>query len=167
MQQYDGQEPAVWRKFARKNLLLSTLVNLLFNTCYPYFNFQDLRAVCLFHGSYCFARFILPMAFLLPFMITFDMMKKSMAVAEQCGNDMMFPGRSSKYKFIFRIAGINGMGTLVFILLVMLCVDISLPENYRFDGRLLSVLMGSLAAILAMYFTLYSIKKVRELLWSL
>jgi len=166
MQQYDEQD-AVWKKFTRKNLFLCTLINLVLNTWRPYSNYQNSNAVRLFHGQYCFARFVLPMAFLLPFIITFDMLKKSMAIAERGGNDLMFPARSSKYRFIFRVAAINGTTTLVAILLFMLCVDVSLPESYCFDGRLLSILMGSLAGILAMFFTLYAIKKVRRLLWSL
>jgi hypothetical protein len=160
MQQYN----AVWRKFTRKNLLLSTLINLIFNAGYPYFNFQDINAVCLFHGQHCFARFILPMAFLLPFGVTFDMLRKSMAIAKQERASIMLPANSSKYGFIFRIAGINGTATLAAILLLMFCVHLSLPENYHFDGRLLSVVMGALGAGLALFFTFFSIRKVRGLL---
>lgn len=163
MQRFNQEEYETWRRFTRKNLLLSALVNLVFNTCYPYFNFRDLNAVSLFHGNFCYARFILPMAFLLPLLITFDIMKKAMTLAEERGEVLVLPADSSKYKLIFRAAAVNGTVTLTAVVCCMLAVHLSLPENYLFDGRLLSVLMGSLAGILAMYFTFGAIRKVRSL----
>lgn len=163
LQQYKKEDDVVWRKFIRVNLLKSTLINLIFNTLYPYFNIKNLDTVYLFDGKYCFARFLLPMVFLLPFMITFDMLKKSIAIAEQENAGFTLPANSRKYKFIFRIAGINGGVTLFVTLSVMLCVHLNLPKNYYFDGRLLSVLMGILAGLLAMLFTLWPIQKIRSM----
>lgn len=166
MQQYEADVDRVWSKFTRKKLLLSALVNMIINTCSPYFNFRDIDAVYLFNGQYCFARFILPMAFILPFMVTVDMLKKSIALARQSGAGSMFPGKRSKYMFIFRIAGINGAATLTVMLVCMLCIRLSLPANRHFDGRMLAFLMGSLAGILGMFFTFLAIRRVRRLMIS-
>ena len=153
----------LWRSFIRRNLLKSMLINLIFNTCYPYFNIKNPDAVSLFRGEYCFARFILPMAFLLPFMITFDMLKKSISVAELGEAGFELPAKLSKYRFIFKIAGINGGITLSMMLFCMLLTEFCMPETYYFDGRVLSVFMGVAAALLSVIFTLGPVRLVRKM----
>lgn len=157
------QENGLWRSFIRINLFKSMLINLIFNTCYPYFNIKNPAAVSLFKGESCFARFILPMAFLLPFMITFDMLKKSISVASQGEAGFELPADFSKYRFIFRIAGINGGITLFVILVLMLVLEWCIPETYYFDGRMLSVFMGIAAALLSVVFTLGPIRIIRKM----
>lgn len=153
----------LWKNFIRKNMLKSILINLIFNTCYPYFNIKNPDAVALFRGDYCFARFILPMAFLLPFMMTFDMLKKSFSIAALAEAGFVPPANFSKYKYIFRYASINGSITLLIILLLMLLLEFFIPESYYFDGRLLSVFMGISAALLSIVFTLWPIRMVRKM----
>jgi len=153
----------LWKSFIRKNMLKSILINLIFNTCYPYFNIRNPAAVSLFSGEYCFARFILPMAFLLPFMMTFDMLKKSISIAALGEEGFVPPANFRKYRFILRIAGINGGITLSATLLFMLILQYYIPNSYYFNGRLLSVFMGITAAMLSVIFTLGPIKVVRKM----
>lgn len=158
-----SKDTALWKSFIRKNMLKSILINLIFNTCYPYFNIKNPDAVTLFRGDYCFARFILPMAFLLPFMMTFDMLKKSISIAAQGEAGFVPPANFRKYRYIFRCASINGSITLSVILLFMLALEICIPESYYFDGRLLSFFMGISAAMLSVVFTLGPIRMVRKM----
>ena len=157
------KDDELWKSFIRKNLLKSILINLIFNTFYPYFNIKNPDAVALFSGDYCFARFILPMAFLLPFMMTFDMLKKSISIASLGETGFVPPANFSKYKYIFKSASINGAITLAVILFLMLLLEFYIPESYYFDGRLLSVFMGISAAMLSVVFTLGPIRMVRKM----
>ncbi|WP_158795367.1 hypothetical protein [Pedobacter sp. L105] len=153
----------IWKRFIRKNLLSYCVPNVFFNTCIPYFSFKDPNAVHLFKGEYCLARFLLPMALLLPFIITFDILKKTIALSEQGGINFMLPDHFTKNKFIFKMATINGLSTLLVILSTMLCLHLSLPENYSFNGKVVAALSGTLAALMSVIFTFWPIKKIRSI----
>lgn len=151
------------KKLVQRNLLFYFIPNVIFNTIIPYFSFKKFDTVHLFQGENCVARFLLPMALLLPFIITFDILKKTIALSEEGRAGFLLPDNFTKNKFMFRMAGVNGVITSSVILSVMLLVQFSLPKDYNFNGDLLSILLGVLAGTLSIVFTLWPIKKVKEL----
>jgi hypothetical protein len=151
------------KKLVQRNLLFYFIPNVIFNTIIPYFSFKKFDTVHLFQGENCVARFLLPMALLLPFIITFDILKKTIALSEEGRAGFVLPDNFTKNKFMFRMAGVNGVITSSVILSVMLLVQFSLPKDYNFNGDLLSILLGVLAGTLSIVFTLWPIKKVKEL----
>lgn len=160
----DGRKDGViFRKFVQRNLLYYVITNIIFNSCFPYFYFKDQNAVHLFQGEYCFARFLLPMSLFLPFIITFDILKKTIAFSETGKAGFILPDNFTKNKFMFKMAGINGGLTLFIAFLTILGLHFNLPENYSFDGTLLSILLGSFAGVLSVIFTLSSVRKIMKL----
>nr|WP_068888501.1 hypothetical protein [Pedobacter panaciterrae] len=156
-------DDVVLRRLVQRNLLFYFIPNVIANTIIPYFSFKDLNAVHLFEGEYCIARFLLPMALLLPFIITFDILKKTIALSEEGKAGFVLPDNFIKNKFMFKMAGINGLTTSSIILLFMLLVQFSIPQDYSFNGKLLSILLGLFAGTLSVIFTLWPIKKVKGL----
>ncbi|WP_257667601.1 hypothetical protein [Parapedobacter tibetensis] len=144
-------------KLIRRNLWLYIPTNLVFNTLVAYFNFEDPTAVYLFRGEQHFARFLLPMALLLPFIISFDILKKTIDMAEKEDVGFQLPQPFAKYRFITKIATVHTLMASVPIGLVLLL----LPAERPYDGRVLAVILGFLAALLAAAFVWLSIKKLR------
>lgn len=153
----------VLRRLIQRNLLLYLIPNVLFNTVIPYFSFKDLSAVQLFQGEYCVARFLLPMALLLPFIITFDILKKTIALSEEGKAGFVLPDNFIKNRFMFKMAGINGAVTSALTLCFMLLAQLMVPENYSFNGKVFSIVIGLLAGIFSVVFTLWPVKKIKGL----
>lgn len=151
-----------FKPFLRKQLWYYLIPNIIFNTSIPYLTLRNNNAVRLFEGEHCFARFILPMALLLPFIITFDMLKKTTALSEQGKAGFLVPEPFSKHKFMFKMAGINGSASLTVVLLVLLFVHLNVPDGYGFNGTMLSMMLGLLAAILTLFFTFWPIRKLKK-----
>lgn len=156
-------DEAVWNRFIQRYLLYFMLPNMVFNSLIPYLSFKDPNAVHLFQGEFCFARFLLPMALLLPFIITFDVIKRSMTMAGQGKLDLVFPEGFPKNRFMFRMAGINGLLSLSIVLLVMLIVQLNLPAAYTFEGKILAVILGLLAGTLTLIFTILPVQKLKKM----
>lgn len=150
------------KRFLRKNLLYYIIPNVFFNTIIPYFSFTDLNAVHLFDGTQNLARFILPMAFFLPFIITFDILKKTITLSEKGHSEIILPAGFRKVKFIFQMAGINGFCTVSFVFAVMLGLHFGFPELYNYNGAVLAVLLGLTAGICSVLFTYLPIKKLKK-----
>lgn len=157
------QSDAILKKFVQKKLLLYIVPNVIFNTVIPYLTLRNLGPVYLFQGEYCFARFLLPMALFLPFIITFDMLRKTIILSEEGRAGFVLPDHFSKNKFMFKMAGQNGFASLVVLLLMMLCVHLNVPKGYGFDAASLSLILGAVAGTLTIISTLWPIKKVKEL----
>ncbi|MBB6269769.1 hypothetical protein HDF26_000196 [Pedobacter cryoconitis] len=150
------------KRFLRKNLLYYIIPNVVFNTIIPYFSFTDLNAVHLFAGEQNLARFILPMAFFLPFIITFDILKKTITLSEKGHSEIVLSEGAKKKKFIFQMAGINGFCTVSFVFALMLGLHFGFPEWYDYNGTVLSVLLGLTAGIFSVLFTYLPIKKLKK-----
>lgn len=156
-------DDTVFKKFIQKRLLYYIVPNIFFNTVIPYLTLRDLGPVHLFHGAYCVARFLLPMALFLPFIITYDILKRTIVLSEEGKAGFVLPEDLSKQNFMFKMAGINGAISLAVNVLVMLLIQLNVPEGYGFDGTLISLLIGLVAAILTVVSTLWPIKKVKAL----
>ncbi|AOM78511.1 hypothetical protein [Pedobacter steynii] len=151
------------KKFVQKKLLLYIIPNVIFNTTIPYLTLRNLGPVYLFQGEYCFARFLLPMALFLPFIITFDMLRKTIILSEEGKAGFVLPDNFTKNKFMFKMAGANGAASLVVMLAAMLFVQLTVPEGYGFDAAVLSLILGAVAGTLTIISTLWPVKKVKEL----
>lgn len=157
------QNSGTVNRFIRKNLLYYLVPNVFFNTCIPYLTLNKLDSVYLFRGEYCFARFLLPMVFFLPFIITFDILKKTIALYHDGKTNFAIPEPLQKKKHFFKMAGINSSLTLAAALLILCLAEFSLPKHYGFNGTLLSILLGILAGLLTVIFTLLPIAKLKRL----
>lgn len=149
-----------FRKFAQRRLLCYFIPNVFFNTCVPYFTFKNMNAVYLFQGELCFARLLLPMAFFLPFIITLDLLKKTVALSEKGRLSFELPEGLGTNKFLFRKAGVNGVVTLTIAGLTTLFVQVCVPNGYSFDGTVLSVALGLIAAVITLIFTFLALQLV-------
>ena len=151
------------RKFTKKQLLISIISNVIINGIVPWYNFEDKHAVHLFRGAQPLARYILPMAVFLPFFITLDILRKTIALLEGNNAGLLFPPHLPKNKFLFKTSAINATITLSIILCLMLGLHISLPDNYTFDGTVLAIVSGLLGGAMAVIFVLQPINKVKKL----
>jgi len=143
-------------KFVRRNLIIYFLPNVFFNTCIPYFAFRTQGAVYLFRGEQCFARFLLPMVLFLPFIITFDLSRKTIDLYKKGKTDLLIPDHLQKTKFLFKMAGINGGISLAVSFLILLLAEFSIPRQYGFSAGFLALLLGVTAGLLTVIFTLHT-----------
>ncbi len=153
----------VFRKFVQKRLLIYVVPNLFFNTLIPYLTLRNLGPVYLFQGEYCMARFLLPMALFLPFIITYDILKKTIVLSEEGKAGFVLPDDLAKNKFMFTMAGINGAISFSVNILVMGLVQLNVPEGYGFNATMSSLVIGLVAGVLTVLSTLCPIKKVKAL----
>ena len=154
------QEDVVLRYFLLRNMVWYILPNIVFNGLIPYYSFKDPSAVYLFYGEFCFARFLLPMALLLPFIISFDIMKKTIALSEKGKANFVFKENSLDNRFMLKVSGINGGLTFFTVLLLVGFAHVSLPDKYTFNGLPLAFGLSLLAGSLCVVFTLLPVKKI-------
>ena len=147
------------KRLLRRNLLFYVSSNLLFNAIIPYLNFENPAAVPVFEGELCLARFVLPMAFLLPFIITADILRKVLLLQEKGRTEITLPANFRKHRFVFGNAALNAIYTIIPIALIFFC----LPSAYALDGMLAAAITGILAAALAAWFTLQPVRKLLKL----
>jgi hypothetical protein len=157
---------ATLRRFLRKKLLHYIIPNIFFNTLIAYASFSKLGYACLFSGEQSLARLLLPMSLFLPFIITFDILKKTMVLSEQGSIELVLNENLNKNKFIFKMATINGLCVALLILALMFIVKLNLPGHYSFNGNLLAVLDGFLAGLYSVIFTYLPIKKLKKHLFE-
>jgi hypothetical protein len=150
-------------RFLRKNLLYYLIPNIILNTLIPYFSFTNLHAVQLFEGPQNLARFLLPMSLLLPFIITFDILNKTILLSGQGHVDIKLNKNFKKNKFIFQMAASNGFCTALSMLALMFCLYFSFPRHYYFDGAILAIVVGLLAGLFSFIFTYLPVKKLRKI----
>lgn len=154
------------RRFLRKKLLYYIIPNIFFNTLIAYVSFSKLGYACLFSGEQSLARLLLPMSLFLPFIITFDILKKTMLLSEQGSIDLVVDETLNKNKFIFQMATINGLCVVLLILALMFIVKLNLAGHYSFNGTLLVVLDGFLAGLYSVIFTYLPIKKLKKYMFK-
>jgi hypothetical protein len=150
------------KQFIIKRLIFYIIPNIFFNTLIAYASFSKLGYTYLFEGEQSIARLTLPMALFLPFIITLDIIKKTIQATEQGKLELSLDESLIKNKFMLQMSIMNGLGTFLLILIVMLGVQLSLPAHYRFDATLMAILDGLLAAILSVIFTYFPIKKLKN-----
>jgi hypothetical protein len=150
------------KRFLRKKLLYYIIPNIFFNTLIAYASFAKLGYAYLFAGEQSLARLLLPMSLFIPFIITFDILKKTILLSEQGAIDLVVDDNLNKNKFIFQMATIHGLCVLLFVLALMFGVQLSLPEHYSFNGTPLAVLDGLLAGLYSIIFTYLPIKKLKK-----
>lgn len=157
------QDDTVFKKFIQKRLLYYIVPNIIFNTGIPYLTLKDLGPVYLFQGEFCMARFLLPMALFLPLIITYDILKKTMILSEEGKAGFVLPEDLPKHKFMWKMAGINGLLSLSLNLLVLLLLQMNLPDGYGFNGTVLSLIVGLVAGLLTIFSTLWPIKRIKAI----
>ncbi|MDN5285177.1 MAG: hypothetical protein JWR38_1451 [Mucilaginibacter sp.] len=149
-------------RFVRNKIWLNLITNIIFNTAFAYLCFYKFNGIHLFEGSQNLARLVLPMSFLLPFMLTFDTLKKAMLAVDEGAMDITLSEDLNRNKFIFQLGAIHGICTLLPVLAIMLAVHFSLPAHYSFDVLTLSVVDGLVAGLYAVFFTYLSIKRLKK-----
>jgi hypothetical protein len=162
MPEIKAQRKTTLKHFVRKKMCYAVITNILFNTGFAYLCFHNFSAIHLFEGSQNMARLMLPMSFLLPFMLTFDMLKKTMLHIEQGTIDIVLNEELNKNRFIFQMATINGFCTLLPVFVLMVGLQFSLPEHYNFNVLALSVVDGLIAGLYSVIFTYLPIKKLKK-----
>lgn len=160
------QEDIIFKKFLRKRLLIYIIPNIIFNTLIPYATLRELGPVQLFEGEFNVARFLLPMALLLPFIITFDILKKTILFTEESKAGFVVPEELSKNKFIFKMAGISGMLCFSINVLLMVLIYLNVPEGYGFNGTIISLVIGGMAALLTLFSALWPIKRLKQAIYK-
>jgi hypothetical protein len=149
-------------RFVRKKIWFNLITNIIFNTAFAYFCFYKFNGINLFEGSQNMARLVLPMSFLLPFMMTFDTLKKAMLAIDEGAIDITLSEDLNRNKFIFRLGAIHSVCTLLPVLAIMLIVHFSLPAHYSFDVLTLSIIDGLVAGLYSATFTYLSVKRLKK-----
>jgi len=150
------------RRFAQKKLLQYIIPNIFFNTIIAYASFAKLGYTHLFEGEQSLARLTLPMSLFLPFILTLDILKKTILAVEQGALDLAISDDLNKNRFAMQTAIINGVGTLLLVLAVMFIAQLSLPAHYKFNGPVMAYLDGTLAAVYSIVFTYFPIRKLKK-----
>lgn len=158
------QDNKVLRKFVKKRLLIYLIPNLIFNTVIPYLTLKDMAHVYLFQGEFNVARFLLPMAFFLPFIIVFDMIKKTNLLADQGQAGFTMPEKYTQNKAIFRLAGISASSIFIANIAGMCILHLQNPNHAGFNGTNLSLFIGAMAGSLTLISILWALKKINDLI---
>lgn len=155
------QKDLTFKQFVQKRLLIYIIPNIIFNTLIPYATFRELGPVQLFQGEFNVARFLLPMALLLPFIISFDILKKTILFTEEGKAGFVVPIALTKNKYIFKMAGIIGVLSFSANILVMWLIHLNVPDGYGFDGTITAIIIGVMAGALTLLSTLLPIKRLK------
>jgi len=150
------------KRFVLKRLPYYIVPNIVFNTVIAYASFNKLGYTCLFEGEQSVARLTLPMALFLPFIITLDIIKRTIQATEQGTLDLVLDGSLIKNKFMLQMSIINGLSTFILVLIVMLGAQLTLPAHYKLNATIMACLDGLLAAILSVVFTYQPIRKLKK-----
>jgi hypothetical protein len=150
------------KRFVKNKMWYYLITNIIFNTAFAYFCFYKFNGIHLFEGSQNMARLMLPMSFLLPFMLTFDTLKKTMLAVDQGAIDIALSQDLNRNKLIFQLGAIHGICTLLPVFAIMLALHFSLPAHYSFDVLTLSIVDGLVAGLYSIIFTYLSIKKLKK-----
>lgn len=151
----------VWNRFVRKNALIYIGTNVFFNTVIPYNSFENPDAVHLFQGTYCIARFLLPLAFFIPLLITIDTCNKTRDLFRKKATGFTFPAGFRYNKFVWRHALRNSCVTFLLTLSFMVTLQFSIPDQYTFKGIMVSVVMGIYAGAVALFFMKHTLERLR------
>lgn len=144
--------PQVWKRFLFRNALIYACTNICFNALIPYFSFEQPGAVHLFKGDTSIARFLLPLAFLVPLLTTIDICNKMRALFQKQAPRFSFPEGFRYHRFLVKQSLLNGSLTFGLTLAVMAALQFGMPQGYVYNGLGTSVLMGIYAGALALYF---------------
>ncbi|MBZ4192494.1 hypothetical protein [Niabella beijingensis] len=155
--------PRAWKRFLVRNVLIYAGTNVFFNSVIPYLSFEDPGAVYLFKGTYCVARFLLPLAFFIPLLVTIDTMNKMRILFQKHAAGFSFPPGFRYNSFLLKHALINGCITLVLTLAVMVVLQLGMPEGQTYNGLTVSILMGIYAGTVALYFMKRSINRFAKI----
>lgn len=150
-----------WHKFVRKNLMIHLIPNTVLNTVVPYFAFKTQNSVYLFSGEQNLARFLLPMSLLLPFMITFDILKKIKTLQHAEAINYKIGEKITSYPFILKRAGLNSLCTIALVFTLMLALHFSFPANHDFGITASAVCAGLLAGLYSVTFFYLAIRRFK------
>jgi len=150
-----------WNRFVRKNLLIHFIPNTVLNTVVPYFAFKTQNSVHLFSGEQNLARFLLPMSILLPFMVTFDILKKIKLLQHTEAIRYRHEQKISGYPFIFKKASLNGLYSIVVVFALMLILYFSFPPNHDFGITPSAACAGLLAGLYSITFFYLAIRRFK------
>ncbi|BAV04116.1 condensation domain protein [Filimonas lacunae] len=150
------------QRFVQRNMAWYFLTNVLVNWGVAYYGFDNRNAVHLFRGEHSFARFLLPMALLLPFCISWDITRKSILFFERQDKVLLYSTPGMQNRFTLKLAAKNGGITFALVTVVASCLYLFVPSDYTFNGTLLSIVQGMLAGLLAVLFTRYCIRYVER-----
>ena len=153
---------SVWKRFIWKNVLIYAGTNVFFNSVIPYNSFENPDAVHLFQGTYCIARFLLPLAFFIPLLITIDTSNKTRDLFRKKTLDFAFPDGFRYKNFLLKQSLVNSSLTFAATLGFMAILHFSAPQGYTFRGIIVSVIMGIYAGAVALYFMKRTIDQLRE-----
>ncbi len=141
-----------WKRFVVKNVLIYTVTNVFFNSVVPYCSFEDPGAVSLFRGTYCIARFLLPLAFFIPLLVTIDTSNKIQVLFRKNVAGFILPAHFRFKSFLWRQSLLNAGLTFLLTLCVMLSLQQLMPVAYTYNGFGTSILMGIYAGAVALFF---------------
>lgn len=149
-----------WKRFVGKNILIYVITNVFFNSVVPYCSFEDPSAVSLFRGTYCIARFLLPLAFFIPLLVTIDMGNKIQVLFRKKIAGFSFPAHFRFKSFLWQQSLLNASVTFVLTLCIMLALHLLMPPDYTYSGLGGSALMGIYAGAVALFFMKRTIRQL-------
>jgi hypothetical protein len=147
----------ILRRFILKNLLRNLVLNICFNGILPYSSLKNFNSVHLFQGPYCIARFLLPMALLLPFFITLDTLKRLNDLLVNSA-DFVMPDKFISKKAMLKTSGIYSLLIGIIVFAAMLFLQMALPANYGYSGSMVCFFLGLSASIMSVVFTLLPVR---------
>lgn len=150
-----------WKRFVWKNICIYAATNVFFNSVVPYHSFEQPEAVSLFHGTYCIARFLLPLAFFIPLLVTIDTSNKIRTLFRKKVAGFSLPEQFRFKQFLWKQSLLNACLTFLLTLCVMAALQFAMPAGYIYNGFWVSGLMGIYAGVVALYFMHRTIGQLR------
>jgi len=152
-------------RFLRKRMIYYVLPNVTFNFTIAYASFHELGYTHFFTGPQSLARLTLPMAIFLPLILTIDIIKRVIIVADQGAIEYSVPDGLKKNNFMMKLgiryALITGMLTLGCLLLAQL----NWSGSYKLNPTAMAILDGLLAGLLSVLFTYLPARKLKKHLY--
>jgi hypothetical protein len=162
LEEAQEKKAAAFKKFVWRQAILYALFNMAVNWAVPHFRFNHPESVLLITGDRSLMMFLLPLAFFVPFCITHDMCARILVFCDKGKADFVIPATFPRKKFIARKAAIYGGITWVIAAAVLGSLYLYFPKNKGFDGDMLAVLLAILAGMLAVFFTFYSARLIKN-----
>ncbi len=108
------------QRYVRRHIYLNVAFNMLLNAALPYFALRSYQYIPLYHGKENVVLYILPMFFILPFLVTLVVLTQTLTHAQKGRVDITIPHQNTGKWFRLRLGFINGivslaMASIVFI----------------------------------------------------
>ncbi|ASK30025.1 hypothetical protein CEY12_07840 [Chryseobacterium sp. T16E-39] len=154
------------KRFLTKRMLYYVLPNMFLNFIIAYASFRDLGYTHFFAGTQNLARLTLPMATLLPVVLTIDIIKRVTVAADEGTIEFVVDEQLNIKKLMTRLSIWSGLITGLLVLSMLFFAQYNFSKYYKLNATAMAILVGVLAGLLSALFTYLPIRKLKKYLYK-